>query len=98
MASKDDNFNLKWRAQIEFRTKTSYPASTHLQRVAGDIMHGLPFKIYGRAMGCTISVWKYRHHRSTSVWKTSVRHHLRKVAVIESKVVENKCITIYQLE
>ena len=78
--------------------KTPYPASTHLQRVAGDIMHGLSFQTYGRAMACIISVWKYRRHRSTSVWKTSVRHHSRKCSLIENKIVENKCITIGQLE
>ncbi|KAI6654425.1 Transposase [Oopsacas minuta] len=74
MASKDDNFNLKWRALHRVSYNTQDPARTDLQQVTGDIVH-LPRS--GRPLSATTS---------------------ENIALIESMVMEDKCITVNQLE
>ncbi|KAI6658843.1 Transposase [Oopsacas minuta] len=99
MASKDDHFNLKWRAYIEFPTILMIqPVDRDLQRVRGDIVRGLPFQIYCRAMAARF--------RSGDADVTDLPRSGRPVsattseyiALIESMVMEDKCITVNQLE
>ena len=98
MASKDDNFNLKWRACVEFLTKL---------RIQPVLIYNELYEIL--CMDClsrsTVERWAARSlsgntdvtdlprsGRPVSVTTSG------NVALIESTVVENKCITIDQLE
>ncbi|KAI6648759.1 Transposase [Oopsacas minuta] len=77
---------------------TQDPARTDLQRVTGDIMRGLPFR-------STVERWASRF-RSGDADVTDLPRSGRPVsatnseniALIESTVMEGKCITVNQLE
>ena len=98
MASKDDSFNLKLRAYIEFRTKL------HIQPVLiyNELQGILCMDCHSRFM---VERWATRFQSGNTDVTDLPRSGrpvpvttLENVALIESKVVENKCITIDQLE
>ncbi|KAI6646350.1 Histone-lysine N-methyltransferase SETMAR [Oopsacas minuta] len=96
MASKDDNFNLKWRADIEFRTILKIqPVQifTELQEI-------LCMNCHSRS---TVERWA-TSYRSGDADVTDLPRSGRPVSattsenLIESTVMEDKCITVNQLE
>ena len=98
MASKDDNFNLKWRSYIEFRTKLRIqPVLTY-----NELQEILCMDCPSRS---TVERWAARFQSgNTDVTDLPLSGRpvsvttSENVALIESKIVENKCITIDQLE
>ena len=98
MASKDDNFNLKWRACIEFRTKL------HIQLVLiyNELQEVLCLDCPSRS---TVERWAARFQSGNKDVSDLARSGRpvsfstpENVALIVSKVREDKCITIDQLE
>ncbi|KAI6648177.1 Transposase [Oopsacas minuta] len=80
MASKDDNFNLKWRAYIEFRTILKIQLVqifSELQEILSGDADVTDLPRSGRPVSATTS---------------------ENIALIESMVMEDKCITVIQSE
>ncbi|KAI6653033.1 Transposase [Oopsacas minuta] len=77
MASNDDNFNLKWRAYIEFRTILKSTVERWAARFRSGDADVTDLPRSGRPVSATTS---------------------ESIALIESMVMEDKCITVNQLE
>ena len=98
MASKDDNFNLKWRAYIEFRTKLRIQPVLTYNELQEILCMDCPSRSTVERCaalfqsGSTDITDLPRSGRPVSVTTPE------NVALTETKVVENKCITIDQLE
>ncbi|KAI6652959.1 Transposase [Oopsacas minuta] len=98
MATKDDNFNLKWRACIEFRTILEIQPV----QIFSELQEILCVDCHSRS---TVERWAARF-RSGDADVTDLPRSGRPVsattseniALIESMVMEDKCITANQLE
>ncbi|KAI6651148.1 Transposase [Oopsacas minuta] len=98
MASKDDNFNLKWRAYIEFRTKLKIQH----RKIFSELQEILCVDSPSRS---TLERWA-ASFRSGGADVTDLHRSGRPVsattpeniALSESAVMGDKCITVNQLE
>ncbi|KAI6651383.1 Transposase [Oopsacas minuta] len=98
MASKDDNYNLEWRAYIEFRTVLKI----QLVQIFTELQVILCVDCPSRS---TVEHWAVRI-RSGDANVTDLPRSGRPVsattseniALIESMVMEDKCITVNQLK
>ncbi|KAI6647052.1 Transposase [Oopsacas minuta] len=98
MTSKEDNFNLKWRAYIEFRTILKIQPL----QILSELQEILCVDCTSRS---TVVRWAVRF-RSDDADVTVLPQSRRQVsatiseniALIESMVMEDKCITVNQLE
>ena len=98
MASKDDNFNLKRRAYIEFRTKLRIQPVLTYKELQEVLCMDCPSR-------STVERWAARFQSGNTDVSDLPRSGRpvsvstpENVALIESKVREDKCITIEQLE
>ncbi|KAI6650109.1 Transposase [Oopsacas minuta] len=98
MVSKDDNFKLKWRAYIEFRTILKIQPVQIFRELQEILCVDCPSK-------STVERWA-ASLRSADADVTDLPRSGRPVSVttsenialIESMVLEDKCITVNQLE
>ncbi|KAI6655728.1 Transposase [Oopsacas minuta] len=98
MASKDDNFNLKWRAYIDFRTILKIQPVQIFSELQEILCMDYPSR-------STVERWAARF-RSGDADVTDLPRSGRPVStttsenitLIESMVMEDKCITVNQLE